>query len=65
MSGFDFRQANTQSQSACCYCCLSLQAQANSTSPLRFWLDEFAFTPGETTLLKEEIEVCIKAFMQR
>lgn len=31
--------------------------QANLTLPLRFWLDEYAFTPGETTLLKEEIEV--------
>lgn len=30
--------------------------QANLTLPLRFWLDEYAFTPGETTLLKEEIE---------
>lgn len=30
--------------------------QADSSLPLRFWLDEYAFTPGETTLLKEEIE---------
>ena len=35
--------------------------QANSSLPLRFWLDEYAFTPGETTLLKEEIEVCVTA----
>ena len=39
------------------YCCM----QANSSLPLRFWLDEYAFTPGETTLLKEEIEVCVTA----
>lgn len=32
-------------------------AQGNSSTPLRFWLDEYAFTPGETTLLREEIEV--------
>lgn len=42
------------------YCCL----QANSSLPLRFWLDEYAFTPGETTLLKEEIEVCVTAACQ-
>ncbi len=38
--------------------------QANSSLPLRFWLDEYAFTPGETTLLKEEIEVCGTAAYQ-
>ncbi len=42
------------------YCCM----QANSSLPLRFWLDEYAFTPGETTLLKEEIEVCVTAACQ-
>ncbi len=42
------------------YCCM----QANSSLPLRFWLDEYAFTPGETTLLKEEIEVCVIAACQ-
>ena len=41
------------------YCCM----QANSSLPLRFWLDEYAFTPGETTLLKEEIIVCVIAGM--
>lgn len=37
--------------------CIAAQAdQGNSSMPLRFWVDEYAFTPGETTLLREEIE---------
>lgn len=33
---------------------------------LRFWLDEYAFTSGETTLLREEIEVSQAcSFMQQ
>lgn len=34
-----------------------LLLQGNVSLPLRFWVDEYAFTPGETTLLREEIEV--------
>lgn len=34
-----------------------LLLQGNLSLPLRFWVDEYAFTPGETTLLREEIEV--------
>ena len=36
--------------------------QGNASLTLRFWLDEYAFTPGETTLLREEIEVLQACF---
>lgn len=35
----------------------AIMPQGNSSLPLRVWLDEYAFTSGETTLLREEIEV--------
>ena len=36
---------------------LPMMPQGNSSLPLRLWVDEYAFTSGETTLLREEIEV--------
>ena len=31
--------------------------------PIRFWIEEYAFSEGETTLLREQIEVRLPASM--